>query len=75
MLDIIPSAGKRYAKVSCGLLYVETEENIIQMYNFIYVFQEVIMAYTLDAIHHVGIPVKDENIDKVKDFYERLLGF
>ena len=33
------------------------------------------MAYTLDAIHHVGIPVKDENIDKVKDFYERLLGF
>ena len=33
------------------------------------------MAYTLDKVHHVGIPTKDEDIDKVKDFYTRLLGF
>ncbi len=33
------------------------------------------MAYTLDKVHHVGIPTKDEDIDKVKDFYERFLGF
>jgi len=33
------------------------------------------MAFTVGHIDHIACPTPDENIDKVKDFYERVLGF
>ena len=33
------------------------------------------MAYTVGHIDHIACPTPDENIDHVKDFYTRVLGF